>query len=105
MVIEYIRYQVELSGREAFLAAYTQAAAQLDASPYCLTYQLSECLEEAGQFILRIEWTSAGEHLDGFRKSDLFPAFFAHVKGFFTSIQEMRHYQFIPLHGKKEPAA
>jgi quinol monooxygenase YgiN len=105
MVIEYIRYKVEPSGREAFVAAYTQAAAQLDASSYCLSYQLSECREEAGQFILRIEWTSAAEHLDGFRKSDLFPAFFAHVKGFYNNIQEMRHYQCIPLHGKKETKA
>jgi quinol monooxygenase YgiN len=101
MVIEYIRYKVEPSQRESLLAAYSQAAAQLDASPYCLSYELSECEEEAGQFMLRIEWTSAGEHLQGFRKSELFPPFFAAIKGFFTNIQEMRHYQLTPVHGKK----
>ncbi len=57
MVIEYIRYKVEPSQRESLLAAYAQAAAQLDASPYCLAYELTECEEEAGQFMLRIEWT------------------------------------------------
>jgi quinol monooxygenase YgiN len=101
MVIEYIRYKVEPSQRESLLTAYSQAAAQLDASPYCLSYELTECAEEAGQFMLRIEWTSTEEHLQGFRKSALFPPFFAAIKGFFTNIQEMRHYQLTSVHGKK----
>lgn len=108
MVIEYIRYKVESSQRESLIAAYTEAAAQLDASPYCLAYELTECEEEAGQFMLRIEWTSTEEHLLGFRKSELFPSFFASVKGFFTNIQEMRHYRPTLVQGKnrldKEPA-
>jgi quinol monooxygenase YgiN len=101
MVIEYIRYKVELSQRESLLAAYTKAAAQLEVSPYCLAYELAECEEEAGHFILRIEWTSTQEHLQGFRKSELFPPFFASIKGFFNTIQEMRHYQLTSVQGKK----
>ncbi|MBO2011245.1 putative quinol monooxygenase [Hymenobacter negativus] len=92
MVAEYIRYQVAADQREALLAAYRQAAAELDAAPECLGYELSECEEEPGQFILRIEWTSTEAHLQGFRKGPQFAGFFAHVKGFYTSIQEMRHY-------------
>jgi quinol monooxygenase YgiN len=101
MVIEYIRYKVAPSERQELVAAYTQAADLLKASPYCLAYELSECEEEAGQFMLRIEWTSTQEHLDGFRKSELFPPFFALVKGFFSQIQEMRHYQLTSVQWKK----
>jgi quinol monooxygenase YgiN len=55
MVIEYIRYKVAPAERQQLLAVYTQAAGLLDASPYCLAYELTECEEEAGQFVLRIE--------------------------------------------------
>ncbi|MBC7921610.1 MAG: antibiotic biosynthesis monooxygenase [Ferruginibacter sp.] len=93
MIVEYIRYQVVPEQREALVAAYQQAAAQLDAAPECLRYELSECEEEAGNFILRIEWESTQAHLQGFRPGPHFAAFFAAVRGFYASIQEMRHYR------------
>ena len=92
MVIEYIRYKVQPENREAFTGAYEKASKQLDDSGYCLAYELAECEEEPGSYILRIEWTSTDQHLNGFRKSELFPAFFGNVKPFFDAIQEMRHY-------------
>jgi quinol monooxygenase YgiN len=93
MIIEYIRYKISNSNVEAFLEAYRKAACLLDQSKFCLGYELSECEEEPGQFILRIRWTSTDEHINGFRKSELFPEFFTLVKPFFNYIQEMRHYQ------------
>ncbi|WP_310395636.1 antibiotic biosynthesis monooxygenase family protein [Hymenobacter sp.] len=93
MVAEYICYHVATDQREALVAAYRQAAAELDAAPECLGYELAECEEEAGHFILRIEWTSTEAHLQGFRKGPQFPGFFAPIKGFFSNIQEMRHYR------------
>ena len=93
MIVEYIRYKVTLEQREAFIQSYKNASEQLDSSEFCKAYELAECEEEAGQFILRIEWTSSEEHINGFRKSAVFPSFYANVKPFFDSIQEMRHYQ------------
>ena len=93
MTVEYIRYKVEHAQREIFLDAYRKASTQLKASTYCLMYEISECEEEAGQFMVRIEWTSTDDHLNGFRKSMEFRAFFTSVKPFFDSIREMRHYR------------
>ena len=101
MVIEYIRYKVEPAQKEDFVSAYKNASAQLDASGYCLAYELSECEEEPGQFMLRIEWTSTAEHLNGFRKSAGFSSFFTNVKPFFTNIQEMRHYSLTEVAKRK----
>jgi quinol monooxygenase YgiN len=101
MTVEYIRYAIALDQREAFVAAYQQASAQLDASPHCLAYELTECEEEPGQFILRLEWTSTADHLNGFRKSDVFPAFYANVGRFIPNILEMRHYQHTPVVKRK----
>jgi quinol monooxygenase YgiN len=103
MTVEYIRYKVEPEQRTSFIEAYTNAAAQLDGSEYCTSYELTECEEEEGQFILRIEWTSTEEHLNGFRKSNLFPQFFNHVRPFFNNIQEMRHYKPTEVVKRKQP--
>jgi len=92
MVAEYIRYHVAADQREALVEAYRQAAAELNVAPECLGYELAECEEEPGHFILRIEWTSTAAHLQEFRKGPHFAGFFGHVKSFFNNIKEMRHY-------------
>ena len=94
MVVEYIRYAVPDAARgTALIAAYEKARASLDAAPECLAYELSACVEDDSAYILRIEWTSTGEHLQGFRKGPHFGAFFTAIGGFVKEIQEMRHYQ------------
>src|SRR5215212_10135790 len=101
MTIEYIRYKVTPEQREAFIQSYKHASEQLNASKFCLAYELAECEEEAGQFVLRIEWTSIEEHLNGFRKSADFPQFFIHVKPFLDKIQEMQHYKLADITRRK----
>lgn len=101
MIVEYIRYKVDTSQRESFVDAYNKGSIQLNASAYCLGYELSECEAEPGQFMVRIEWTSTDEHLNGFRKSLEFKEFFGHVKPFFENIQEMRHYRLTGIVNKK----
>lgn len=101
MTIEYIRYKIAPEQREAFIGAYKNASEELNASEYCIAYELTECEEEAGQFILRIEWTSTEEHLSGFRKSKLFPSFFVKVKPYFDNIQEMLHYKLTEITRRK----
>jgi quinol monooxygenase YgiN len=95
MIIEYIRYKVTPEQKQDFIQAYKDASKELDASNFCIAYELAECEEEEGQFILRIEWTSTEDHLKGFRKSGLFPSFFVKVRPYFNNIQEMRHYKLI----------
>jgi quinol monooxygenase YgiN len=92
MIVEYIRYQVPLERRDAFLAAYRDAAAELRASPHCRRYEIAQCTEDGASFVVRIEWDSLEGHLNGFRKEARFGPFFAKVKPFFEQIQEMRHY-------------
>jgi len=91
MIIEYIRYKLEQGDREPFMNAYSLASGSLDQSSYCLAYELSECVEVPGLFILRIEWTSTEEHMQEFRKSEEFRKFFNYVKPYFSNIEEMRH--------------
>lgn len=90
--IEYIRYRIPEPRRAEFTAAYRRAAVPLAASPYCVDYELTESIDEPGAYILRIRWTSVRDHLEGFRGSPEFAAFFAEIQPYVEAIEEMRHY-------------
>lgn len=93
MTTELIRYRVESGQEEAFIRAYTEAGVFLDCSPDCPGYEILRGVEEPQHFVVVIRWASVERHLEGFRKSADFPAFFAAVKPFFVAIEEMKHYQ------------
>ena len=52
---------------------------------------------EPANYVGRIEWDPIGGHEQGFRKSPEFRAFFAAVRPFFESTEEMRHYEATPV--------
>ncbi len=93
MIVEYLRYNVATDAAEQFVKDYRAASRELMASPYALSMDICQCVDEPEQFILRIEWTSAEDHLKRFRGSDSFRAFFAHIKSHVGAIEEMRHYK------------
>src|SRR5262245_16369848 len=100
-IVEYIRYSIAEADREAFEAAYSQAQAALTRSSHCLAYELSQCAEDGGAYILRIEWDSAEGHLQGFRTSPEFREFVANVRPFVGANAEMRHYEVTAVSLKK----
>ena len=91
-MIEYIRYRIPPERAQDFITAYRAAAAPLLGSEYCMGYDLSQCVEEPDRWILRIRWTSVADHLEKFRRSASFRAFFAHIAPFVDQIEEMQHY-------------
>ena len=92
MVVEYIRYSIPPEQAAEFEEAYGRAAAVLDESSRCISYELAKGVEEPDHYILRIEWTSVEDHEQGFRKSPGFQQFFAAIRPFFDQIEEMKHY-------------
>jgi quinol monooxygenase YgiN len=92
MIVEYLRYEIEEARQAKFIADYKTASKPLLSSPYAVSFDICQCVEDPSQFILRIEWTSANDHLEGFRGSDEFKEFFAHVRSYVSDIAEMRHY-------------
>ena len=93
MVVEYIRYTIADDARRPdFERAYGDARASLEASPHCLAYELTRCVEDPSAYVLRIEWDSVEGHMQGFRRSAEFQRFLGHVRSFVGDIAEMRHY-------------
>ncbi|MEV4351133.1 antibiotic biosynthesis monooxygenase [Actinoplanes sp. NPDC049596] len=98
MTVEYIRYRIP-GDPDAFESAYARAAGLLAQAPQCVDYELSRCTDDPTAYILRITWTSARDHLEGFRGGDLFPAFLAAIRPYVDAIDEMRHYEATPVRG------
>src|SRR3712207_851142 len=59
----------------------------------CVDYELSRSVDEPACHVLRITWTSAEDHLQGFRGGELFPEFLAAIRPYVADIEEMRHYE------------
>ena len=92
MTVEYLRYTVDASRQGAFVDAYVASADALMASPWCRSFELCRCDEDPATYVVRIEWTSAEDHLQRFRRSEAFRSFFARVGPYVDDIDEMRHY-------------
>lgn len=102
MIVEYTRYRIDESRRGAFLNDYRKAAESLKASKNCLAHELTQCTEDEGHFVLRIEWDSEEGHLQGFRNSAEFKSFFPLVRSYVPDIEEMRHYRLTDVNGRKK---
>lgn len=93
MIVEYIRYAVPHDRQDQFVTNYRTAIDVLAKSPHCLSADLSRCTEDPLKFIVRIEWTSAEDHMEKFRNSHTFREFFPLVRPYVGMIEEMRHYE------------
>lgn len=93
MIIEYLRYTIDEARQSAFITDYKNAAVPLQSSDYCQEYEFTQCVEDPSKFVIRIQWTSAEDHLNKFRGSQEFKAFFTHIKRYLDDIDEMRHYK------------
>ena len=92
MIIEYIRYRVAEDRLDGFELAYERAATALRSAPQCVDFELDRSVDEPTRYVLRIIWTSADDHLRGFRGGRLFGEFFAEIKPYVDDVEEMRHY-------------
>ncbi|WEZ85611.1 antibiotic biosynthesis monooxygenase (plasmid) [Rhizobium sp. 32-5/1] len=97
MIVEYVRYEMTEYTPEKLIEAYGAAIEHLRAAPQCLGYDLTRCVEEPLSLILRIQWTSREDHLEGFRKGPHFPQFLALIRPFVGEITEMRHYAHLDI--------
>lgn len=93
MIVEYIRYEIPADRAADFLGAYRSASTELEGSPHCRGYEVSQGVEEPTHFVVRIEWDSVEAHEKGFRGSPAFGSFLAKVKPYFKNIREMNHYR------------
>jgi hypothetical protein len=90
---KYIRCKIPAEQQADFIRDHITAKEPLMRSPYALDFDISQCAEDGAQFIVRIEWTSADDHLKKFRTSAEFRELFRCISPYVAMIEEMRHYE------------
>ena len=93
MIPEILRYQVPAAQAEAFEQAYARAGDSLKQSPHCQGFELLRSDKDPELYLLKILWDSADGHLQGFRKSEQFKAFFEQIRIYLPHLLEMEHYR------------
>jgi heme-degrading monooxygenase HmoA len=91
-MIEYIRYRMPESDGDRFVEAYERAGEYLARSAHCRGWELRRGVEDPERFVVRIEWDSQAGHEQGFRESELFEPFLAHLRAYAPFREEMAHY-------------
>lgn len=93
MIPEILRYRIPVDQAQAFEQAYAAAGDVLKGSPHCHGFELLRSDKDAELYLLTIHWDSADGHLQGFRKSAQFRAFFEHIRAYVPNLLEMEHYR------------
>ena len=61
--------------------------------PECLSAHVQRCIEQPGQYMAMMSWTSLEAHMEDFRGGALFPQWRAHIAGLFSGQPVVFHYQ------------
>ena len=61
--------------------------------PECISVKVERCIEQPGQYVLIVIWTSYEAHVDDFRGGPLFPQWRSNINGLFEGSPSVNHYQ------------
>lgn len=93
MIIEHGSINV-LPGREAdFEAAFVEAAKVIAQSPGFRFVRICRGVERPSTYLLLVGWDTVEDHTVGFRGSDLFTQWRAHIGPFFDGQPVVEHYE------------
>jgi hemoglobin len=95
MVVEYVRYELPDSECAEFRDRYREAGLKLSADENCLSWDLTQGVEETGRHTVRIVWTSQEGHESGFRATDGYQEFLSLLRPFRSYITEMGHHRWL----------
>jgi heme-degrading monooxygenase HmoA len=90
---------------EAFEAAYAAASGLLVASEGYAGHAVHRCIERPTTYLNLVWWQDVAAHMVGFRESERFTAFRAHVSPFYASPSQMAHYDEVMQFGAVQPVA
>jgi heme-degrading monooxygenase HmoA len=95
MIVEYVRYVIPEDQGGELRAVYQEAGRILSANEHCMAWELSRCVEDPDQHVVRIVWDSQAGHEEGFRASPAFTDFIALLGRFGPYNQGMAHYEVV----------
>jgi heme-degrading monooxygenase HmoA len=92
MIFEHAVLQVRPGQEQAFESALGQARSLIAASPGFLGMRVCPAAEQAGEYLLLVEWRDIASHRDGFRRSDRYAEWRELLHGFYDPMPEVRYF-------------
>ena len=94
MILEVARLDVRPGQSDAFLAAFSEARPQIEATPGFLGLELKRCVDDDSpdRFLLLVEWETVEAHTVGFRGSDRYHRWRELLHHFYDPFPVVEHY-------------
>lgn len=93
MILEVASFRIQSAQGREFEAAYREASKVIAAARGYIRHELRRSVEDAGHYLLFVEWQSIEDHMVGFRESPLFIEWRRLLGPFFSAPPEMEHYE------------
>lgn len=95
MILEVATLAIKVDAAVEFEQAFSKARAVITRSEGCGAVRLLRSIENAGLYVLEVEWDSVEHHMEGFRNSPLFTEWRGILGPFFAGPPEVQHAQVV----------
>lgn len=96
MILEHALITVRPDAHAAFEEGITKAREVIAAAPGFRSFALRRGIETPDRYLLLVGWDTVEAHTVGFRESDAFTAWRAHIQPFFDGAPIVDHYEELP---------
>jgi heme-degrading monooxygenase HmoA len=93
MILEQAIFRIKTGSEQDFEAAMEQAKEVIAQAGGFRSLKLLRGIEEASTYLLLNEWDTVGDHMQGFRESELFVRWRELIGEYFASPPEVTHYE------------
>ena len=100
MILELVQWTIKPDQEGVFEEAFTKAQSILASAKGYISHQFQRCIENPRNYILLVEWETLEDHTVGFRGSDSYQEYKAHLKPHYEPGASMSHY--LKVHGNAQ---
>lgn len=95
MILEVAILNVKPGQEREFEAAFGRAQDIIAGMTGYLSHQLQQCIEQAGRYLLLVNWKSVEDHTIGFRESEQYQEWRRLLHHFYDPFPEVQHYKLV----------
>jgi heme-degrading monooxygenase HmoA len=93
MILEQAVFQITPGSEAEFEAAVERAKEVIAQASGFRSLKLLRGIEQPSTYLLLNEWDAVGDHMQGFRESELFVRWRELIGPYFAAVPEMQHYE------------
>lgn len=95
MILEAAVINIKEGTKDQFEKSFQEAQLVIGQANGYLSHQLQNCLENKNKYLLLVKWQTLEDHMEGFRKSDLFHQWRSIIGPYFETPPAVEHYELV----------